>query len=96
MCPPIEQYIRSLEMVLAPHFAPDGIYHGKNGALRLAREVGYGLASYPNNEIALVMGSLYGRLLVRFTLAGGVPLSAQPWLAEMETIINTTQTSRGA
>ena len=51
-------------MVLAPHFAPDGIYHGKNGALRLAREVGYGLASYPNNEIAQVMGSLYGRLLV--------------------------------
>ncbi|GAB4430109.1 MAG: hypothetical protein Kow0031_10830 [Anaerolineae bacterium] len=96
MKPPVEQYIRSLETVLAPHFAPDGIYHGESGALRLAREVGYGLASYANQEIAAVMGGLYGRLLVRFTLASGVPLSAQPWLAEMKTIINVTRSSRGA
>jgi hypothetical protein len=77
-----EQYIRSLESVLAPHFAPGEIYHGEEGAMRLAREVGYGLRGLEG--AAGIVQALYTRLLVRFTLHGsGVPVSAGPWFAEM-------------
>ena len=73
-----DAYIRSLEPVLAPHFAPGGIYHGVEGAMRLAREVGRGLRGLEGAEG--IVQSLYSRLLVRFTLtAGGVPVDAGPW-----------------
>ena len=73
---PLETYIRALEAVLARHFTPGGIYHGREGALRLAREVGCGLADSPLSDVERIISSLYSRLLVRFTFgrAGGVPL----------------------
>lgn len=88
-----EEYIKSLQSTLARHFAPGQIYHGEAGALRLAREVGYGLASFPPKEINRVIGSLYGRLLVRFTLTstGGVPVDAKPWVAELNKEIKRKQ-----
>lgn len=86
-----DAYIKSLESTLARHFAPDQIYHGKSGALRLAREVGYGLASFPKKEVDHIIGSLYSRLLVRFTMATGVPMDARPWIAELKKEINRNQ-----
>lgn len=80
-----EDYIKSLEPILARHFAPSQIYHGLAGALRLAREVGYGLARFPEKERKHIIGSLYSRLLVRFTMTSGVPIDAKPWLTELKT-----------
>ena len=74
------EYVHSLETVLAPHFAPGGIYHGEVGAMRLAREVGYGLRGLEGADD--IVSSLYSRLLVRFTFHGrGVPADAKPWFA---------------
>lgn len=88
-----KDYIKSLEAVLARHFAPDQIYHGESGALRLAREVGYGLASFPKKEVSRAIGSLYSRLLVRFTLtsSGGVPVDAKTWITELKKEIKRNQ-----
>ena len=78
----VETYIRRLELVLAPHFAPDRIYHGKEGAMRLAREVGFGLRDFKDADN--IVQSLYSRLLVKFTLSsGGVPVDAKEWFEEI-------------
>jgi len=77
----VETYIHKLEAVLAPHFAPGGIYRGKEGAMRLAREVGFGLRDFKDADD--IVQSLYSRLLVRFTFATGVPVDAKPWFEEI-------------
>ena len=77
-----DAYIRDLESCLAPHFAPDRIYHGKEGAMRLAREVGFGLRDLEGADD--IVQALYSRLLVRFTFnSGGVPVNAKEWFAEI-------------
>lgn len=87
---PLEQYITKMESVLARHFAPGNIYHGQKGAMRLAREIGPALAEFPKDEVKQVLGSLYTRLLVRFTFATGVPVSSKPWLREIQKSIDET------
>lgn len=77
-----DQYVKSLERVLAPHFAPRQIYYGERGARRLAREVGYGLGGFTVNQVEEIKQSLYSRLLVRFTF-GHVPLDHRDWLDEL-------------
>jgi len=77
-------YIDRLEDALKAsgrHFAPGGIYNGKEGAGRLAREIGQALAESPDAEVSRELNTLYSRLLVRFTFgsAGGVPVSAGGW-----------------
>jgi hypothetical protein len=91
-----EAFIRQLEAVLAPHFAPGQIYHGQTGAMRLAREVGSALADSPDDEADDMVTSLYSRLLVRFTLgrAGGVPVDAKPWFDEMRRALEETRAKR--
>jgi len=76
MNPRLTTYIDNLRSALAPHFAPNHIYHGASGALRLAREVGYGLADFSDTDIQSIRTSLYSSLLVRFTFtsAAGVPI----------------------
>ena len=81
-----EEYVHKLELVLAPHFAPGGIYNGKDGAMRLAREVGYGLRELEGAD--KVIQTLYSRLLVRFTLATNVPVDAKPWFDEIRRAMN--------
>jgi hypothetical protein len=77
-----DAYIRSLEACLAPHFAPGEIYCGRDGAMRLAREVGYGLRDLEGADN--IVQSLYSRLLVRFTFSSGsVPADAKEWFAEI-------------
>ncbi len=94
----VESYVQSLESasVLARHFAPGNIYHGQNGAMRLAREVGYGLAGFPEPDVDEIIGSLYSRLLVRFTFSssGGVPVAAKPWLVEMRAAMDKVRKTR--
>jgi len=78
------EYINSLKPELARRFAPGCIYHGQNGAMRLAREVGYGLGGLEGAE--KIIQSLYSDILVRYTFTsrGGVPVDAGPWLAELQ------------
>ena len=49
--------------------------------MRLAREIGYGLRGLDGADG--IVQSLYSRLLVRFTLATGVPVDAKPWFDEV-------------
>jgi hypothetical protein len=79
----LQEYLTKLSAVLAPHFAPGQIYHGRDGALRLGREVGYGLAGFPQDAVDAELQTLYSRLLVRNTFGtkGSVPIDHQAWLA---------------
>lgn len=79
----IQEYVDALRPVLVRHFAPGCIYNGRQGALRLGHEVGYGLGAYSDAEIVRVIGSLYSDLLVRntFNHPGGVPLDMREWNA---------------
>lgn len=87
---PINEYIVSLENVLSPHFAPEGLYAGAEGALRLAREVGVGLAPYPDKDIRNIAGALFGRLVVKFCFhSRGVPMDSKPWIKEMRKAIRS-------
>lgn len=71
-----QDYIDALRPHLPRHFAPGGIYHGAEGAKRLAHEVGYGLGSYTDDQIRDIRATLYSDLLVRNTLTSraGVPI----------------------
>lgn len=43
---------------------PEGMYIGKDGHLRLAREVGYALADFNDKEVKHIKGSSYGNIYV--------------------------------
>lgn len=81
----LDDYVKSTERELARHFNPNGIYAGRDGALRLAREFGYGLREYPRDEVRKLVGTLYGRFVVKNTLGrrGGVPVNAGEWIDEV-------------
>jgi len=81
----LEGYLLGLRSALPRHFAPGQVYHGVEGAMRLAREVGRGLAKFPEKQVRKIMGTLYSDLLVRFTFGkrGGVPLDNKEWIAEI-------------
>jgi hypothetical protein len=80
----IDQYIAEEDNASARHFAPGGLYHGALGAFRFARELGYGLADFPDDQIGNVVQGLYS-LLVRHTFGtrAGVPVDAKPFFAEV-------------
>jgi hypothetical protein len=79
----LQAYLTQLIAALPPHFAPGQIYHGRTGALRLGREVGYGLVGFPPDQVDAEMQTLYSRLLIRNTFGtqGGVPIDHKAWLA---------------
>ena len=79
----VNEYVSLVKQGLPRHFAPGGVYHGEEGALKLAREVGRGLADFPEEDVKKVLGTLYSDLLVRFTF-GNVPIDAKPWVEEIE------------
>lgn len=43
---------------------PEGMYDGREGHLKLAREVGYALADFNDKEIKHITGSSYGNIYV--------------------------------
>lgn len=64
-------------------FRDGGIYEGKEGCLRLAREYGYGLADYKTQkEIDNDIGSSYSVLCVRVYQLKP-PVDAKEWIAEI-------------
>lgn len=81
----LDEYTKRIARELPRHFAPGGIYYGKEGALRLAREFGYGLRDYPKEHVRGKLGSFYSTLLVKNTFGtrGGVPLDNAEFVAEM-------------
>ena len=58
------------------------MYHGVEGAKRLAREYGRGLADFPKKEAMKEVGSSYGILLVRLTNLRP-PIDAKIWTNEI-------------
>ncbi len=60
----------------------NGIYKGKDGALRLAREYGYGLTDFAEKEAKKELSSSYGKLCVKaYNLKP--PISAKEWIGEI-------------
>lgn len=62
------------------------LYSGREGALRLAREYGYGLNDSPENERNEMIQSSYGYLCVRFYNLKP-PINAKEWVNEIRTKI---------
>ena len=83
-----EQYIREVELALSYarefYCSPD-IEERRERFLMLARDIGYGLAVFSDEEIKKVITSTYGRLVVRNTMDRiGVPFNNVEWLREIE------------
>ena len=68
--------------------APGCMYHGKDGALRLAREYGYGLGDWPESEYKQEIGNSYSYLLVRLSDLKPA-IDAKPWAKEIVKSIAT-------
>lgn len=62
-------------------------YEGKEGALRLARDFGYGIPYSPKNEWDNVIKSSYTVLCVRFYRLKP-PVNAKEWINEIWESIN--------
>ena len=84
----IDQYLSNMQAVIGRLFAQEGMFHGKEGALKLDRDLGFGLACFPEDEQRRVIGSLYSTMLVRFTLnSGGVQLDNKEFVRAIEATI---------
>lgn len=58
--------------------------------LKLAREIAFGLKDYDRDEVSLVIGSLYGQLIVSNSLdRTGVAISARQWIDEIHSHLTT-------
>jgi hypothetical protein len=59
-----------------------GLFYGKEGALKLAKEYGYGLACFPEKEAKEELQSSYSRLCVRaYNLKP--PIDNREWVCEI-------------
>ena len=77
-------YTRELGLALRIQVArdPTGPYSGREGALRLAQEYGYGLAEYPEKEAFDALGRSYGMIcVIGYDLKP--PLDAKEWVREV-------------
>lgn len=63
-----------------------GLYEGKEGCLRLAREYGFGLKDYEEKERISMTKNSYSCLCVRFYNLKP-PVSAKEWISEINKII---------
>lgn len=88
-----ERYISEMETAIIRHFAPGNRYHGKDGALTLASDIGTGLADSPEDEVESVISSLYSRLLARNTFGhkGGVPIDNKVFVNRIRKSISETR-----
>lgn len=79
---PASEWIAVVSSEAARHFAPDGIYFGIRGAVRFAREIGYGLADFEDGEA--IVQTTYSRLVQNtFGSKGGVPIDSKLFLSEV-------------
>lgn len=62
---------------------PDGMYEGKEGHLKLAKEVGYALADFNDKEIKHIIGSSYSSIYVIGCYLKPI-LDAKDWVAGLE------------
>jgi len=78
----IKHYLSNFDAACARHFAPGGVYDGMAGALRFARDIGYGLPDTKagNNAVkttySLLVKHVFGR-------PGGVPVNAKRFFEEV-------------
>ena len=78
-------------------YFPQSAQKRRERNLRLAREVGYGLASYDPDDVEAILSALYGILIVSkcFDLTG-VQIDNKAFLAEMRAAIEKERATRQA
>ena len=78
----IKTYLSNFDAACARHFAPGCIYDGVAGALRFAREIGYGL---PDTKAGNDAVKTTYSLLVKHTFGrpAGVPVNAKRFFEEV-------------
>ncbi len=87
-------YMEDLYEALMFNFANlSELYAGREGALKLAREFGYGLADFPKKEQKDIIGSSYGHLCVRFYQLQP-PVDAGDWFKAIERGIKEIEDDR--
>ena len=89
------EYTRELGQALRVHLAndPTGLYSGREGALRLAREYGYGLADYSDKEAFDALGRSYGLIcVIGYDLKP--PVDAKEWVREVREAMNKRKEAR--
>jgi len=89
----IKTYLSNFDAACARHFAPGGIYDGVAGALRFARELGYGIPdSKAGNDAVKTTYSL----LVKHTFGrqAGVPVNAKRFFEEVRWAIAHAKLAR--
>jgi hypothetical protein len=74
-------------------FTEDGIYHGKEGCLRLARDYGTGLADMPPEAAKDDLHSSYSVLCVRAYLLRP-PIDAKEWANEAQKAMERARRKR--
>ena len=60
----LDEYIDNMVQVLPRHMVKGGIYHGKDGAIRLGKAISYALAGFDRELIDKTLPTLYSRILV--------------------------------
>lgn len=70
-------------------------YEGKEGALRLAREIGYGLNDFPEKEQHNAITSSYGKICVRFYNLRP-PVNSKEWNMAMLKALDSMKTKKPA
>ena len=77
------EYTDALMLAVSKHcLEANGIYKEKDGALRLAREYGYGVTDFAEKEAKKELSGSYSRLCVKsYNLKP--PISAKEWAGEI-------------
>jgi hypothetical protein len=76
-------YLENMDSAITDHLInPESIYSGRAGHLRFAREVGYALNDFSEDDQNDILHSSYSRLYVKHCNLKPV-LSAKEWMNEM-------------
>ncbi len=60
-----KDFIYEMSEIPIRHFYIQGIYHGKKGCLRLAREIGCALADSPESETKKIYPEIYSQIIAK-------------------------------
>ncbi len=75
-------FIKSLSDYPHRHFLSGGLFSGKDGALRLARDIGWCFADFPKQETKKALGIVYGTVIVKNHIECGlaIPIDNKPFV----------------
>jgi hypothetical protein len=83
-----EDYLSQMDSAIGLKLIePDSLYYGRDGHLRLAREIGFALNDFGKKDQDLILSASYGRLYVKRCNLKPI-LDAKEWQQEMQKGIN--------